>query len=303
MTRFTTSQWKVVYLLWITLMITPYSSSSETPDSSGNFTSSLSGLLKTFKIPHDQTLESMTEASQAWRRKPGQERWEMPDVRMSKAEHDAVMKYLDQLGLVDELMPETVHYQYALVLGATVPRMQRRLNHLASLWKKGTRFKEIIFLVGQRPLTDGIDKVDTLIARTIGKQASGDKAQAARPLTETEGAKLVYETSDLSVAMRQVPVIFVDTPRTWQNDHWQRANTRDTLKQWLSLRPEPGKSLVISDQPHAFYQAEVVKQELPESFLVDAAAKEADKDTQVSIYLDALALWLHNLQKRTSRYN
>ena len=303
MTRFTSKQWKVVYLLWITLMITPYSSSSDSPDSSGYFMSSLSGLLNAFKLPHDQTLKSMTEASQAWRRKPGQERWEVPEVKLGKSEHDAVLKYLDQLGLVDELTPEAANYEYALVLGATVPRMERRLNHLVSLWKKGIRFKKIIFLVGQRPLTDGIDKVDTLIARTIGKQASGDRANAARPLTETEGAKLVYETSDLPPAMRQVPVEFVDTPRTWRHDHWQRANTRDTLKQWLGLRPEPGKTLVISDQPHAFYQAEVVKQELPESFAVDAAAQEADPDTQVSIYLDALALWLHNRQKRISRYN
>ncbi|MGI9276628.1 MAG: hypothetical protein ACR2PT_17520 [Endozoicomonas sp.] len=303
MTRFITSQWKAVYLLWITLMITPYSSSSGSPDSSGNFMSPLSGLLNTFKIPHDQTLKSMTEASQVWRRKPGQERWEMPEVKLGKTEHDTVQKFLNQLGLVDELMPESANYHYALLLGATVPRMERRLNHLASLWKKGVRFKRIIFLVGQRPLADGIDKVDTLIARTIGKQATGERANAARPLTETEGAKLVFETSDLPPAMRLVPVEFVDTPRTWQHDHWQRANTRDTLKQWLGRKPEPGKTLVISDQPHAFYQAEVVKQELPDSFAVDAAAQESDPDTQLSIYLDALALWLHNRQKRTSRYN
>ncbi|WP_062267391.1 hypothetical protein [Endozoicomonas arenosclerae] len=260
--------------------------------------SGLSTLMDEVGISHSGSLESLISASQLWRRKPGQERWEMQDLALTDDKHQVVMNSLRELNLVDELLPSSDHFEYTLLLGATVPRMERRLKHLARLWGEGVRFNKIVFLVGQRPLNDGIDKIDTLIASSIGKQAKGERAEAARPITETEGARQLFEAMDLPEAMKALPIEFIDSPRVWKNQHWQRANTRDTLIHWMEATPKPGRTLVISDQPHAQYQLEVVKQEIPEAFEPEVAAQSADPDTRVILYLDALALWLHNLQQR-----
>ena len=302
MQRFISRQWKLIYLLWMTLMLTPNNSTSAPKEHRSDFVNALSDLLGTFNIPHKQTLDSMALAAQKWRRKPGQERWELPEVKLNSQERSMVMNYLDQLGLIQELVPNHSQYDYALVLGATVPRMKRRLNHLSALWKKGVRVKKIVFLVGQRPLSEDIDQVETLIKETFDKPVPVEKMEQVRPLTEAEGARLVYESTKLPKAMRRVSVEFVDTPRRWQQDHWQRANTRDTLEHWLAQQPAPGTTLVLSDQPHANYQSEVVRQALPDDFQINLAAQAANPDTQVSIYLDALALWLHNLQKQAASY-
>lgn len=113
--------------------------------------SDLATLMDEAGIPHSYSLESLISASQQWRRQPGQERWEMQDLPLTPNQHKAVMDHLKTLNLVQELLPSSSNYEYSLVLGATVPGMERRLNHLARLWQEGIRFNKIVFLVGQRP--------------------------------------------------------------------------------------------------------------------------------------------------------
>ena len=267
---------------------------------------SLSSLLDELDVPHSMDLNSIINASQRWRRKPDQERWEMPDIKLDFQKQQKVMAHLHKIGLVDELKPASQHFEYALLLGATVPRMEIRLNQLVKLWHEGVRFNQIVFLVGQRPLTAGIDQVDSLIDRVIGKNAPEKARKNARPQTETEGARLVFTMTRMPDEMRRLPVIYIDTPRYWQDTYWQRANTRDTLERWLQEykapngKPAGGKALVVSDQPHALYQHEVVRQALPETFTTEITGGVAGSETRTVIFLDALALWLHNLQKRVS---
>ncbi|WP_422132458.1 hypothetical protein [Endozoicomonas sp. ALD040] len=260
--------------------------------------SGLATLMDEVGISHTNSLDSLIIASQQWRRQPGQERWEMKDLPLTPDQHLAVMGHLKALNFVQELLPSSTNYEYSLVLGATVPGMERRLNHLAKLWQEGVRFNKIVFLVGQRPLKEGIDNIDSLVANSIGEQARGKGARTARPITETEGAMQLFATMKLPGEMKKLPTEFVDSPRVWKQNHWQRANTRDTLIQWMKAAPTPGRTLVISDQPHAHYQLEVVKQELPDAFQPEVTAQTADEGTRIILYLDALALWLHNLQSQ-----
>ena len=306
--RFT--NWPVIIvLLWMTAMNPQQSYAApalqqEATPRTGALIYALSELLDELNVPHAMNLESIAAATQRWRRQPGQERWEMPDIKLDFQRQERVMAHLEKLGLVKELRPKSREFEYALLLGATAPRMENRLQQLAKLWRDGVRFNEIIFLVGQRPLTPGIDQVETLVARILGREASTETRKNARPMTETEAAVMVYEVTDLPEAMRKVPVHYVDTPRFWQENHWQRANTRDTLKKWLERADtSPGKTLIISDQPHALYQQEVVRQELPTtSFPTEVTGQQAGVDTRIAVYLDALALWLHNLQNRLSAH-
>ena len=255
----------------------------------------LDSLLTTLRIPHKSDFSSMIDASQTWRRAPGQERWQLPDIKIDSASEVKAINLLREIGLIDELIPSRKKFDYVLLLGATIPRMQQRLEHLARLWQSGVRYKQLVFLTGQRPLTPEIDKVDELIANTSGHLATKDSS----PATESEAAVMLFQSTPLMPDMRAVPVIFMESPRQWLQTYWQRPNTRDTLKTWLRKNPEAGSVLVMSEQPSAYYQQEVVRQELPETFSVDIAARAAAPKTRLAILLDALALWLHNMQNAT----
>ena len=259
----------------------------------------LDHLLSTLNIPHKSDLGSMIDASQRWRRAPGQERWQLPDIDINPQTQAEVITQLKSIGIIDELKPSRQQFDYALLLGATVPRMQKRLEHLARLWQSGVRYKQLVFLTGQRPLTPDVDRVGELIANTSGHLATKE----SRPATESEAAVMLFQSTALMPEMRAVPVVFVDSPRHWNQTGWQRPNTRDTLKTWLNRNPEAGSVLVMSEQPNARYQQEVVRQELPDMFSVEVAALAAAEDSRLAIHLDALALWLHNLQKTMTDFH
>ena len=281
------------------------SGSSFSPNTpSDELINTLSLLLDELSVPHERTLDSIADAAQRWRRKPHQERWEVSDLNIDQKTRKTVLALLEKIGLINELKPDSNHFDYALAMGATVPRMESRLKQLVKQWQEGVRFDQIVFLVSQRPIVAGADKIDAFVARLIGKESSVKARMDARPLTETEGARMVFEVTPMPDEMRELPIVFIDTPRRWQQDHWQRANTRDTLKQWmqdyvpLKGKSMGGKALVVSDQPHALYQHEVVRQELPEQFETEVTGERAMDQTRLIIVLDAMALWLHNLQKR-----
>lgn len=253
---------------------------------------SLSALLYELNITHDATLESMISASQVWRRKPGQERWDLPALDIPERIEHKVFELLAQIGLTEPTAPGRKQYDYALLLGATVPGMKQRLDYLVDCWNQGVRFRHLIYLVGQRPLNPEIDYPQLLISQL---QQSDNNKLDPYPFTETEAAIMLHQLVPMPVAMRAVPVEFIDTPRNWRNGFWHRPNTRDTLRHWAKIDPLPGTALVLSDQPHGMYQKEVVRQELTD-FTIDLAAGPADPATTLPVYLDALALWLKNME-------
>ena len=267
-------------------MFYPFSSHSDQE----SLTRELDSLLNTLKIPHNQDLNNMIDASQVWRRAHDQERWQLKDLNIDQKTHDKALAHLERLDLIKEIKPLHSTYDYALLLGATVPRMQKRLNHLVNLWETGTRFHKIIFLVGIRPLVPEVDKIQQLTITTVGNAPHKD----AFPITELEGAEMIFHSTPMPEAMRQLPVEYISTPRRWEGNRWQRANTRETTKTWSKTNPASGSALVMSEQPSAHYQMEVIRQELSAGFTVDLAARPAAPDTRLVILLDALALWLHN---------
>lgn len=259
-----------------------------------NFSETLDALLTILDVPHTRHFDSMVNASQIWRRSPQQERWQLPDLNIDQTTHNEAFTLLQRLDLVTKITPQRTSYDYALWLGATVPTMQARLEHLVRLWESGTGFNKIIALVGLRPIMPSIDQIEPLTTQLAGK----NRVRESRPITELEGAEMIYLLTQMPDAMRHTAIEYISTPRRWEKDHWQRPNTRDTVATWLQTHPKPGSVLVISEQPNAHYQMEVVRQTLPKTFSVDLAAAKALPDTRLALILDALALWLHNLPKQ-----
>ncbi|MDP0562440.1 MAG: hypothetical protein QS721_09000 [Candidatus Endonucleobacter sp. (ex Gigantidas childressi)] len=276
--------------LWMGTMLITSLSQAKDHDSF----SKINQIQTLLNIPHKNTPESMIQASSAWRRKPGVERWEMPEIKVSEETKVQVLQILTSLDIVNELKPNKQHYDYVLLLGATIPRMQKRLNQVSRLWTEGVTSKQILFLTGERPLIQNIDHIDELVKKTTG----GNLSESARPLTETEGAKMIWISSPLPKSMKNTDCRFITYPRIWTDNQWQRPNTRNTLQQWVKSNPPAGSVLIISDQPHAAYQQVVVQSELPDSFSTNLAAEAADPHTSLAIYLDALALWLHNMTSK-----
>ena len=276
-------------ILWVASMLV----SLMTQADEKAFFEDLNQLQTLLDVPHDNTKASMIKAAQKWRRKPGVERWEFPEVDVLPDIQKKAMGLLTKMGFTHEIKPEQHHFDYVLLLGATIPRMQRRLNQLIKLWNQGYTANQIISLTGQRPLTPGVDNPDNIVEQLFGRQAS----QLSQPIHETEGAVMIWATTAMPEAMQAIGCQFVSSPRRLGKTEWQRPSTRDTIKEWLKTKPAPGSVLVISDNPHALYQKNVVKDQLPEGFKVSVAAEAADLNTSFANYLDALALALHNRPK------
>lgn len=235
-------------------------------------------LAELFNISPDDDIVKATQ--EKWLRMSGKERWETPELPPEIASF--VQIWAKQQGLLDPWLPSEKAYDTALILGATTPRMEKRLQYLARLHQNGTHFSNIVFLTGQRLLDPRVDQW-TDIAKT-----------------ETEAARLVWEKAPLSETMRSIDVSFIDAPQK----EGRRPNTQDTIVAWLEAKPLCQKALFISDQPFALYQFAVLKSCLPKKLFFDVAGEGVDPENPCSaaVLLDSLARWIYqeNLEKKDS---
>lgn len=220
---------------------------------------------------------SIVDATQRnWLRKPGQERWEIPEL--SSDEREFVLHWAAEQGLFAAWKPGSCCYDKALILGATTSRMQSRLEYLVQLWNEGVRFTEIVWLTGDRPLDSRVDDLTD------------------RSATESEVARLLWEEADLPEEMRALPAVFIAVPMKLEGSSFKRPNTEDTLIAWLQATPEPCRALFVSDQPFCGYQFAVIKATLPELFLFDVVGQGADPTSHpaaAAITLDSIARWIY----------
>ncbi len=220
-------------------------------------------------IPQD----IVTETQQRWLRKPHQERWAMAEL--SSDQRLFVLNWATEQGLFAPWKPASKTYDKALILGATTSLMQIRLDYLKQLWNEGTRFDEIVWLTGDRPLDKRVDGLTD------------------RCSNESEAAHILWEETTLPEEMRSLPVVFVAVPMKIEG---ARPNTEDTLVAWLTLFPEPCKALFVSDQPFCGYQFAVIKTTLPEAFLFDLVGQGVDPTSHpaaAAITLDSIARWIY----------
>lgn len=234
----------------------------------------LSKLTSALAIPQDADL--IAETQKQWLRKPGQERWELAEL--SQEQRDFVLRWAKEQGIFSAWTPAYKTYDKALILGATTSRMQMRLDYLKELWRKGTRFKEIVWLTGDRPLDK---RVDGLIERCHN---------------ESEAAHILWEETDLPKEMRSLPVTYIAVPMKTEGTTLKRPNTEDTIIAWLAHSPQPCTALFVSDQPFCGYQFAVVKSCLPESFQFDLVGQGADSinhPAAAAITLDSIARWIY----------
>lgn len=258
----------------------------------GHVDTALLQLLALTNIKHEGSLQSIVEQTQksetGWLRKPGLERWDM--VNTSVENSDQFFQLFDKLHLVNEISPQQKQYDYLLCMGATYASMKLRLQYAIDLWNKGIRYNEIVMLSGARPLT----QAETAKLQSDCLYQEGDFI----PETEAEAMKFLYEKMNMPDEMRRVSMVLINVPmKMMQNGTLARPTTGDTVDAWMELHPKPDACLVISNQPHIGYQDSVTKTLLPKSFTVETVGAKSN-ETNISVYLDALARTLYQEKKR-----
>lgn len=235
------------------------------------FADPLLDLLTLMNVPHNGTHESIVAETQArWIRPAGKELWQIPDLPEKK---EKIIEYADQLGFIQERLPSKQRYNYGIVMGATVFTIQKRLQFLVQLWKRGTRFDKIVFLTGERPLDPVIESLADVCK------------------TESQAAHYIWEHMEIPPKMRALPITFIDHPMKGS----VRPSTADTVGAWVKTEPAPGSCLLISNQPYCLYQDAVSRKLFPQPFDIETVGEEASlKSLNAAVILDTIARYLYN---------
>jgi len=274
------------------------------PTNKSGLPKSLFTLLEMFSANHNGSLEDIVAVTQKkWLRKAGSERWEMP-IRFEE-KRNIVIPLLKDLQLVAKKVSQKKRYEYAIVLGALLPRVRSRLAYLVRCWKKGVRFKSIIVLAGERPLHKTCESNEGLFDSQNGILPFKENWTyvGALPKTEYEMAKVVFDQAKLPDSWeKEVDIVFVNAPMKRRKDGvLLRPNTNDTVKKWMDAKPKPGSCLVISNQPYIKYQDLVLKTLLPKTFHIETVGGKAYENLPLVIYLDSIARWLYLEKKRLEK--
>lgn len=236
----------------------------------------LAELFSSMGIQQENYIE---QTQKQWLRKPNHERWEIEELSDDK--RAIVLNWAKRQNLYHAWTPERTAYDKALIFGGTTKRMHLRLEHLKMLWLNGVRFKEVVWLTGERPLDKRADDMIKICK------------------TESDAAKVLWKSIDLPQEMRNLPVLFIDVPMGVK-----RPTTEDTLLAWLKTSPEPCSLLFISNQPFCGFQFAVIYSTLPSSFDFDLVGREVDPDQYPAIAattLDSISRWLDQLAKSESQ--
>ncbi len=203
-------------------------------------------------------------AQDRWMQK-GKERWEF-DQRYEYM-RPVAWPLFEKAGFILETAPEKRSYDYALVFGALLSSVEKRIAYLAELWKRGIRFDQIVFLTGERPLL------------------FSEKAVCSAEM-EREMIEWAYHRSELP---KEIPVLFINAPGKQVDGKWIRPQTADTILEWLKTQPHAGLALAVSNQPYVPYQRAVIESLLPDAFEVEAVGPEIKGEPTVALILDTIA--------------
>lgn len=172
----------------------------------------------------DTDWETIITKTQPLLRAPGKELSDLPELSLENKER--ILELFDEIGMIQTVFPQKCRYDYAAVLGSTVPSIQDRLFFLKTLSEEGVQFDTIVLLTGDRPLSSAeYDQLPSYLHN------------------ESEMMVFLFYHLDLPTEWYHLPLIVIDTPKPAGKN---RPDTADTLRAW---NPERGSVLLVSSQP------------------------------------------------------
>jgi hypothetical protein len=229
-------------------------------------------LLDSLGLPPNLTDQQIAEiAEKSWFQ--NKERWEFtPNLEHKKGELKPIFQ---TMGYLDERLPQQSHYDYALVIGATLCCVQKRMTTLEKLLKTGITINEIVFLTGERPL--------------LPKEKEALHSPA---VYESDMIREVYNRSNLP---KSIPATFIHASTPPDKP---RPGTCETIAHWLQSNPAPGNCLIITNQPYIPFHEALLQNILP--FPFDLAGEKASESWTVALLLDTIARTIAQ-EKKTAR--
>lgn len=233
-------------------------------------------------------------------RKPGVERWQIKET-ISPGQAKKIRPFLNALGVIQEVIPSKQNYDYILIHASSIDSMRRRVAFLEQLYSKGLRFKKVVFLVGTRKLDPVIESEEKLFEETQSKVPFRDGWIAPIDMVETEdkAAEIVWDQIVRNDALRLSNIEYVISDYVNDGQKIRRANTRDTIVNWLRTQPAPGSILAISNNPYINYQHATMlsafseNSKLSNGMSVETVGPAAQEGLPIAIHLDNLARWLY----------
>lgn len=296
-------------LVFSTLCVFTIHTSSYVPcmKQDGTPSEPLAQLLKLSHVSCDAHLSSVVAATQkSWIRPANTERYDLVD-NFSLEEKEALAPLFKKLGVVDAIEPTKKNYEHALLLGGLTERVVPRIQELINQWNKGIRFKNIAVLVGERSLiADEIDYPCRIIDSGVLDSAKVKEfAVEWQKNAKTEASMVTTILNHCAFPedmLKEVTIMVVNVPNKKKPDGTEvRANTMDTVVEWMKHNPMPGCCLAISTQPHVLYQESVLKTFLPSEFPVEAVGPQITVEGRIAEMFDALARLLYQEKQRLEK--
>ena len=181
-----------------------------------------------------------------------QERWlsKIPDW-INQYDKNDILDDLKSLGFVDSIKPNKTFFDAVCILGSTKNSMSQRINYVEFLIKHGLKTNSIIFLAGERYLTENVDGTEIELSN-IAKHLNIDDW---KKLTETDLIEALYKES--SLYDNKLVYHLIDTPAR----DLPRPTTQTTILElisWLNNNKDIQNILFISNQPHIKYQNAII---------------------------------------------
>lgn len=265
-------------------------------DDTGKPTAALLELACRLGVLHEESAVSINAALQEKWYRPGKLRAEISEEYAKR--RTELMPLFSRLGLVDAVLPPGGSYDYALLLGATVSTVRKRLRLLREQEAQGRiRFKWLVLLGSERLLRPDKESAEVVLKPGELPFKKGWDYHGLFPKTEASMMVLVRLQSDLP----EWPTTTVSTPLQRTPDGRTRnPNTEDTVRHWLRTRPNPGRCLAVSSQPFVSFQRIIVENVLRDDalWLVEACGYEAPDSLPVSVFLDTIAKQLYEEVRR-----
>ncbi|SCA59013.1 Uncharacterized protein AB751O23_BY_00010 [Chlamydiales bacterium SCGC AB-751-O23] len=234
-----------------------------------------------------------------WLRLENQERWDMNEIA-AKYSTNEILKLLKEIRMVDEIRPQDKEYDSVLILGALAPRMAMRLSYALKLWEKGLRFKNLVFLAGQRPLIAERElevlKDPSQFDLNINDEPPSDLA----PKTEFEIIKAIVKRVKLPEDFKEkVTIKFINAAMRENKDgSLKRPTNMETLKEWAEQNTKPCSCLLVSNQPFILAAHQAALLALDKGYKIDSCGKSCSDSTKISVQLDSLARTLYTEKLR-----
>lgn len=251
-------------------------------------TPTLLEVLRIAGVDHDGTLAGIHEATQGSWYVAGKLRAEIEERHAHNRED--LMPLFSLLGLVEAVHAKREEYSIALLLGATLVAVRKRLAFLIKEWERGVRFKLLILVGSSRKLlpTETVELMLDPNNPDLPFDPSWCKP-AQLPLTEGQMMRLVYDQVDASVPWKfQVGVVFSFTEGT--------SNTAQSVEHWAQAwSPPPATCLAVSSQPFVADQQLAIRKVLADGFQAEGVGYPAPPSIRVSVFLDSLAKQIDKL--------